>query len=84
VQAESEQRPHKLSYYVSSKGGEAQALISHLQQALSDAGVKAKLIYSGGVDLDILPENASKGKGLEFLLRQVLPPKQHHESILTA
>ena len=71
MQAESEQRPHKLSYYVGVKGDEAKAVIARLQSALSEAGVRAKLIYSGGVDLDILPEGASKGQGLEFLLRQV-------------
>ena len=31
----------------------------------------AKVIYSGGADLDILPQHASKGKGLEFLLNEV-------------
>ena len=31
----------------------------------------AKVIYSGGADLDILPQHASKGKGLEFLLGEV-------------
>ncbi len=56
------------------KGDEAKGVISRLQDALSQAGVRAKLIYSGGVDLDILPEGASKGKGLEFLLRQVRIP----------
>lgn len=34
-------------------------------------GVQAKVIYSGGEDLDILPQHASKGKGLEFLLGEV-------------
>lgn len=29
------------------------------------------MIYSGGADLDILPQHASKGKGLEFLLNEV-------------
>jgi hydroxymethylpyrimidine pyrophosphatase-like HAD family hydrolase len=77
-QAESEQRPHKLSYYVGVKGDEAKGVISRLQDALSQAGVRAKLIYSGGVDLDILPEGASKGKGLEFLLRQVPPAHPLH------
>lgn len=38
------------------------------------AGVKAKVIYSGGMDLDILPQQASKGKGLEFLLKEVCNP----------
>ena len=32
---------------------------------------QAKVIYSGGEDVDILAAGASKGKGLEFLLRQV-------------
>lgn len=33
--------------------------------------MQAKVIYSGGEDLDILPQHASKGKGLEFLLGEV-------------
>lgn len=37
----------------------------------ASAGVTAKVIYSGGADLDILPQHASKGKGLEFLLNEV-------------
>ena len=40
----------------------------------SCAGVTAKVIYSGGADLDILPQHASKGKGLEFLLGEVCQP----------
>ena len=30
-----------------------------------------QIIYSGGVDVDILPLSASKGKALDFLLQQV-------------
>ena len=52
-------------------GEAAKKVIPELGAKLSAAGVTAKLIYSGGADLDILPEGASKGKGLEFLLRQV-------------
>lgn len=70
-QAESEQRPHKLSYSVGVRGDDAKRVITQLEGKLKEAGVTAKLIYSGGVDLDILPQQASKGKGLEFLLRQV-------------
>ena len=72
-QAGSEQRPHKVSYTVLVKGGEATSVISQLQQDLQAAGISAKVIYSGGEDLDILPQQASKGKGLEFLLQQVCP-----------
>lgn len=46
-------------------------MIARLQEALKGAGVRAKIIYSGGMDVDILPEGASKGEGLKFLLRQV-------------
>ena len=53
------------------RGDDAKRVIAELEAKLREAGVTAKLIYSGGVDLDILPQQASKGKGLEFLLRQV-------------
>ncbi|CAL5220768.1 g2832 [Coccomyxa viridis] len=71
AQDASEQRPHKLSYHLSAKGEDAQNVISQLQEALKAAGVRAKIIYSGGMDVDILPEGASKGEGLKFLLRQI-------------
>ncbi|KAK9823869.1 hypothetical protein WJX72_006056 [[Myrmecia] bisecta] len=71
AQAESEQRPHKLSYHLSTKGDAAKQAISQLEAKLADAGVKAKVIYSGGVDVDILPFNASKGDGLKFLLKEI-------------
>ena len=71
LQGASEQRPHKLSYHLSAKGEDAQKVISQLREALKTAGVRAKTIYSGGMDVDILPEGASKGEGLKFLLRQV-------------
>ncbi len=47
------------------------------------AGVTAKVIYSGGADLDILPQHASKGKGLEFLLGEVCHPPLHCSSLMT-
>ena len=71
VQDPSEQRPHKLSYHLTAEGDDAQRVISQLEGALRAAGVRAKIIYSGGMDVDILPEGASKGDGLKFLLRQV-------------
>lgn len=71
LQGDSEQRPHKVSYSVSLKGQEAQSQIDKLKQALASQGLGAKVIYSGGEDLDILPQQASKGKGLEFLLDEM-------------
>jgi hydroxymethylpyrimidine pyrophosphatase-like HAD family hydrolase len=32
--------------------------------------VGRQVIYSGGMDVDILPQGASKGEGLKFLLRE--------------
>ncbi len=51
---------------------------------VSCAGVTAKVIYSGGADLDILPQHASKGKGLEFLLGEVRHSPLHCYSLITA
>jgi hypothetical protein len=70
----SEQRPHKISFHLDLDGlGEtpADSLIANLEAALKGAGVSAKVIYSGKVDVDVLPAGASKGKGLEFLLGEV-------------
>lgn len=77
MQAESEQRPHKISYHVSLKGNEAQELVDSIDAQLKKLGLSAKLIYSGGEDLDILPDAASKGKGLEFLLEEVCLEHPH-------
>jgi len=71
LQAESEQRPHKVSYRVGVRGKEAEEQIERLRRDLSQAGLSAKVIYSGGEDLDVLPQQASKGKGLEFLLKEI-------------
>ncbi len=52
-------------------------------RVVSCAGVTAKVIYSGGADLDILPQHASKGKGLEFLLGEVRHPPLRWSSLMT-
>ncbi|KAH7421183.1 hypothetical protein KP509_13G044300 [Ceratopteris richardii] len=67
-QVESEQRPHKVSFYV--EKNHADNVIGALSSALKEHGLKVKLIYSGGIDLDILPEGAGKGQALAYLLRK--------------
>ncbi|MCO5612906.1 hypothetical protein L7F22_067179 [Adiantum nelumboides] len=68
LQVESEQRPHKVSFYVEKEHADEvkQALACKFEKH----GLKVKLIYSGGVDLDILPERAGKGQALAYLLRK--------------
>lgn len=46
-------------------------MVSKLKEGLAAKGIDAKVIYSGGVDVDILAAKASKGAGLQFLLGQV-------------
>ena len=46
-------------------------MIQGLRDALAAAGLAAKVVYSGGVDVDVLAVGAGKGKGLAFLLEQM-------------
>lgn len=68
LQEESEQRPHKISFKVPPG---SQATIDELETRLKDAGLSVNVIYSAGVDVDILPATASKGKALAFLLEEM-------------
>lgn len=69
MQDPSEQRTHKVSFKLSVPN--PAHLIEGLRRHLSDAKLDTSVIYSGGVDVDILPSRASKGKALSFLLDQV-------------
>ncbi len=46
-------------------------MVESLKLALAQAGLQTKVVYSGGVDVDILATGAGKGKGLEFILQQI-------------
>lgn len=65
VQPGSEQRPFKVSYYLTEQA--ATELLPRLESALKDQGLDVKLVYSGGKDLDILPIKGDKGLAVQFL-----------------
>jgi len=60
------QTPFKASYHVLGRSQYQLAL-----DQLRSAGLKARTIFSGNENLDIIPEGADKGKAVEFL-RQML------------
>lgn len=64
-QPDTEQRPFKASYFL----GETAAVdvIPQLEAALKERGLDIQLVYSGGVDLDVLPRRANKGMAMNFL-----------------
>jgi sucrose-6-phosphatase len=64
LQPESEQRPFKVSFFVQE---EVVSLIPQLQTELQKSELNIKLIYSGGIDLDILPLTSDKGQAMQFL-----------------
>lgn len=68
-QPESEQGRFKVSYYVTEEA--AAAVIPQLESLLKARQVAAQLIYSGGQDLDILPEQADKGTAMVFLRQRL-------------
>jgi sucrose-6F-phosphate phosphohydrolase len=74
-QDESELRPHKMSFYVE-KANAAQ-IVEDLSEKLKARGVNAKLIYSGGLDLDVLPQGAGKGQALAYLLKKFKAENRH-------
>ncbi|KAE8125239.1 hypothetical protein FH972_020072 [Carpinus fangiana] len=69
LQSETEQRPHKISFYV--EKAKAQAVTKALKECFEKHGLDVKIIYSGGMDLDILPQGAGKGQALAYLLKKL-------------
>lgn len=69
LQSETEQRPHKVSFYL--EKGKASKVIQDLSKCLVKYGLDVKIIYSNGIALDILPQAAGKGQALQFLLEKL-------------
>lgn len=70
------QTPLKVSYDVPDA-----ASYTRVVQALQIAGLKAKVVYSGGKNLDIIPHSAGKMAGIEYLQHKL---DVQHESVVVA
>lgn len=68
-QSDTEQRPFKVSYFLTEQA--AVEVVPRLKELLHDRGLDTQVIFSGGIDLDILPRHANKGMAMTFV-RQTL------------
>jgi sucrose-6-phosphatase len=65
------QTPFKSSWYWDNASAEQ---IRELKRQLTEAGVAARVVYSSGRDLDIIPRNATKGGSLDWLAKRLSVP----------
>lgn len=63
-QQDSEQRPFKVSFLVPESDA---AVLSEVESILKQQDLDIKLIYSSGIDLDIVPSRSDKGQAMQFL-----------------
>ncbi|MBD2295361.1 sucrose-phosphate phosphatase [Anabaena sphaerica FACHB-251] len=64
LQPDSEQRPFKVSFFLKE---EFSGILPKLEAELEKSQLNIKLIYSSGIDLDILPLTSDKGQAMQFL-----------------
>ncbi len=67
-QPDSEQRPYKISFFLQQEV--AAIVIPQLESELEKCELNVKLIYSSGIDLDIVPRSSDKGQAMQFLRRK--------------
>jgi sucrose-6-phosphatase len=65
LQPLAEQRPFKVSYYLSTSV--VAAVLPQLQDLFKQHDLNVEVIYSGNKDLDILPHGGDKGTAVQFL-----------------
>jgi len=64
-QPDTEQRPFKVSYFVSETA--VTKIVPELESRLAKQGLSVKLVFSGGKDFDVLPIKGNKGLAMQFL-----------------
>lgn len=67
MQDEEWQSPFKSSYYLEEN---AEARLAELDRRLQEAGVRAKVVYSVGKFLDLLPIRSGKGEAVRYVAAQ--------------
>ncbi|RUR74469.1 sucrose-phosphate phosphatase [Chlorogloeopsis fritschii PCC 6912] len=67
-QPDSEQRPFKVSFFLNQDA--SVTVLSQLESELRKRGLNIKLIYSSGIDLDIVPDRSDKGQAVQFLRQE--------------
>ncbi len=65
LQPDTEQRPFKVSFFLEESASER--ILTKIETELQKCGLNIKLIYSSGIDLDIVPKNSDKGQAMQFL-----------------
>jgi sucrose-6-phosphatase len=68
VQLNLEQRPFKVSFFL--KENVAEKVLQKLESELQKRALNIKMIYSSGIDLDIVPSRSDKGQAMQFLRKK--------------
>ncbi len=68
LQPEEWQSPFKSSYYLED---DADARLGELRRRLDERGLAAKVVYSAGRFLDLLPARSGKGEAIRYLAEEV-------------